>query len=79
MLVGGFLANTWNDTGGFGSYVRQNAITVGRVPMGATVLDLACGYGEFINTVRCRQKFGMDLNPDSPRFLDPIDAASDRK
>lgn len=35
----------------------------------ATVLDLGCGYGEFINQVRARQKFGMDLNPDSARHL----------
>lgn len=33
------------------------------------VLDLGCGYGEFINTIRCRKKFGMDLNPDTARFL----------
>jgi SAM-dependent methyltransferase len=33
------------------------------------VLDLGCGYGEFINTIRCRQKFAMDLNPDAPTFL----------
>ena len=34
-----------------------------------TVLDLGCGYGEFINQVRCHKKFAMDLNPDAPRFL----------
>jgi len=34
-----------------------------------SVLDLGCGYGEFINTIRCRKKFGMDLNPDTARFL----------
>ncbi len=34
-----------------------------------TVLDLGCGYGEFINTIRCGQKLAMDLNPDAPRFL----------
>ncbi len=34
-----------------------------------TVLDLGCGYGEFINTIRCRNKYAMDLNPDAPRFL----------
>ncbi len=36
-------------------------------PDGA-VLDLGCGYCEFINKVHCKQKFGMDLNPDSVRF-----------
>ena len=33
------------------------------------VLDLGCGYGEFINGVACREKYGMDLNPDAARFL----------
>ena len=37
----------------------------------ATVLDLGCGYGEFINTIRCGRKLAMDLNPDAPRFLAP--------
>jgi SAM-dependent methyltransferase len=37
----------------------------------ATVLDLGCGYGEFINNVRCAAKFGMDLNPTSGRMLAP--------
>jgi len=31
----------------------------------AAVLDLGCGYGEFINNVRCGAKYGMDLNPGS--------------
>jgi SAM-dependent methyltransferase len=39
------------------------------VPPSATVLDLGCGYGEFINTVLCGRKLAMDLNPDAPRFL----------
>ena len=34
-----------------------------------TVLDLGCGYGEFINHVRCGVKLAMDLNPDAPRHL----------
>ena len=33
------------------------------------VLDLGCGYGEFSRHIRCRTKFAMDLNPDSPRYL----------
>jgi SAM-dependent methyltransferase len=37
----------------------------------ATVLDLGCGYGEFINHVRCGRKFGMDLNPESRQRLAP--------
>ena len=35
-----------------------------------SVLDLACGYGEFINAVRAKQRIGIDLNPDAARFLD---------
>lgn len=35
------------------------------------VLDLGCGYGEFINAVTCREKFAMDLNEDAPQFLAP--------
>lgn len=30
------------------------------------VLDLGCGYGEFISQVRCKTKYAMDLNPDAP-------------
>ena len=37
----------------------------------ATVLDLGCGYGEFINHVKCRTRYAMDLNPDSPGHLAP--------
>src|SRR6185312_5807963 len=36
-----------------------------------TVLDLGCGYGEFINNIRAKQKFAMDLNPDSKSRLNP--------
>jgi SAM-dependent methyltransferase len=35
------------------------------------VLDLGCGYGEFINQIRCGRRFAMDLNPDMPRRVDP--------
>ncbi len=37
----------------------------------AAVLDLGCGYGEFINHIRAGRKYGMDLNPRSPEFLAP--------
>jgi SAM-dependent methyltransferase len=36
-----------------------------------SVLDLGCGYGEFINNIRAKQKFAMDLNPDSKARLNP--------
>ncbi|MDX2235637.1 MAG: class I SAM-dependent methyltransferase [Hyphomonadaceae bacterium] len=39
------------------------------IPADATVLDLACGYGEFINNIAARKKYGVDLNADVARFL----------
>jgi SAM-dependent methyltransferase len=36
-----------------------------------SVLDLACGYGEFINNVNAKVKIGVDMNPDVKRFLNP--------
>lgn len=35
------------------------------------VLDLGCGYGEFINNIPCAKKWAMDLNPDVPARLNP--------
>ena len=40
------------------------------VPENGTVLDLGCGWGEFINQIRARRRFGMDMNPASPDHLD---------
>lgn len=36
---------------------------------GDTVLDLGCGYGEFINNISCARRIGMDANPDSAKHL----------
>jgi SAM-dependent methyltransferase len=41
------------------------------LPEESTVLDLGCGYGEFINAVKARKKIGMDLNPNSAEHLQP--------
>lgn len=41
------------------------------IPADAAVLDLGCGYGEFINQVKARSRYAMDLNPDSRRYVDP--------
>jgi len=41
------------------------------IPEGAAVLDLGCGHCEFINSVECLRKFGMDLNPDAAAFAAP--------
>jgi dolichol-phosphate mannosyltransferase len=35
----------------------------------AAVLDLGCGFGEFLNHVRCARRVGVDLNPEAPRYL----------
>jgi SAM-dependent methyltransferase len=36
-----------------------------------SVLDLACGYGEFINNIRVRTKYAIDLNPDTAMHTSP--------
>jgi len=41
------------------------------VPPASTVLDLGCGYGQFINHVTCAKKYAMDLNPASGARLQP--------
>jgi SAM-dependent methyltransferase len=41
------------------------------VPPHSTVLDLGCGYGEFINNILARSKRAMDLNPDAAKRLRP--------
>ena len=38
------------------------------VPEGGTVLDLGCGWGEFVNQVRAGRRFGMDLNSAASAF-----------
>jgi SAM-dependent methyltransferase len=41
------------------------------IPESAVVLDLGCGYGEFINALRAQRKFAMDLNPNAKPNLAP--------
>lgn len=41
------------------------------VPENGAVLDLGCGYGEFINHVCAAEKFAMDLNPQALAHLAP--------
>jgi SAM-dependent methyltransferase len=36
-----------------------------------TVVDVACGYGEFINNIKASRKIAIDLNPDTRKFLKP--------
>lgn len=35
------------------------------IPRDATLLDLGCGWGEFVNNIAATKKYGMDLNPDA--------------
>ena len=41
------------------------------IPDHATVLELGCGYCEFINHIKAAKKFGVDLNPDSRKYASP--------
>jgi SAM-dependent methyltransferase len=41
------------------------------VAAGASVLDLGCGYGEFINNVKASRRLALDANPDSRARLAP--------
>jgi len=40
------------------------------IAAGSLVVDIACGYGEFLNNITAKTRVGIDLNPDSARFLD---------
>jgi SAM-dependent methyltransferase len=39
------------------------------IPVASTVLDLGCGWGEFVNQIRAARKFAMDLNPSASEHL----------
>jgi SAM-dependent methyltransferase len=41
------------------------------LPAQARVLDLGCGYCEFINNIQSETRFAMDLNPDVARYAAP--------
>ena len=40
------------------------------VPESGAVLEIGCGWGEFINQIRARTKIGIDLNPSAAQRLD---------
>lgn len=35
-----------------------------------TILDIPCGYAEFINVVVCKKKYAIDINKDSKKYVD---------
>jgi SAM-dependent methyltransferase len=39
------------------------------IPADAAILDIACGYGEFINQIQAGSKYAVDLNEDAARHL----------
>jgi len=39
------------------------------VPTDGAVLDMGCGYGQFINNIGAAKKFAMDLNPQAQQHL----------
>lgn len=41
------------------------------VPADGCVLDIGCGYGDFINQVEARRRVAIDLWSEFPRYLDP--------
>jgi SAM-dependent methyltransferase len=42
-----------------------------RIQPGDTVLDLGCGYGDFINNVTAHRRIALDLWPEMPRHVAP--------
>jgi SAM-dependent methyltransferase len=41
------------------------------IPAGGTVLDLGCGYAQFINNIEAGKKYAMDLNPSAQELVQP--------
>jgi SAM-dependent methyltransferase len=41
------------------------------VDRSAVVVDVACGYGEFLNNIAAGRKIAVDLNLDAKKFLEP--------
>jgi SAM-dependent methyltransferase len=40
------------------------------IKKGATVVDLAAGYCEFINNIEAKRRIAIDLNPDTKKYAD---------
>lgn len=41
----------------------------------SSVLDIGCGYGDFINLIQAHRKYAIDLNPSSVEFIDTINVS----
>jgi len=39
------------------------------IPSSSTILEIACGYGEFTRYIHANKKIAVDLNPESQSFL----------
>lgn len=39
------------------------------ISLNDVVLDIATGYGEFINSIHCKEKIACDINPDSKNYV----------
>ena len=42
-----------------------------RIDPAGTVVVLGCGFGEFLNNIKCSRRIGVDLNSDGCDHLDP--------
>jgi SAM-dependent methyltransferase len=64
----------FGETAAYRDAVWQRIVSIALAPRmrGASrVLDLGCGWGEFIRNVRAEQRFAMDLNPDAEGRVGP--------
>jgi len=41
------------------------------IPTDSDILDIGCGWGEFINNIEGKRKIGIDLNTDAKQHLEP--------
>jgi SAM-dependent methyltransferase len=39
------------------------------IPQESAVLDLGCGYGDFVNNISAKSKYAIDLNPDNKQHM----------
>ena len=39
------------------------------IPKNSVLLEIACGYGEFINNIKAKKKIAIDLNDDAKKYI----------